>query len=149
MNRFVFKLEPLLEYKNRLREIAGRDLADSQRAFDEAQERLSSLYLEYERIGAVCESLRSDGADRAAVSLCYDYLAGLKRSIESQALVAKAAEADLEKKRERLIETKKETMSVESLKERSIAAYAALVRRAEQKASDEVASAVSKKSGRL
>lgn len=149
MNRFIFKLEPLLEYKNRVKEIAGRDLADSQRAYDQAQARLSSLRFEYERIGAECERLRSDGADMAAVSLCYDYLSGLKHSIESQTGVAKAAEADLEKKRDALIETKKDTMSVESMKERKRAEYGALVSRAEQKASDEVASAVSKKGGRL
>ncbi|MEK6758471.1 MAG: flagellar export protein FliJ [Deltaproteobacteria bacterium] len=149
MNRFVFKLEPLLEYKNRVKEIAGRDLSDSQRTFDEAQARLSRLCFEYERIGVECERLRSDGADMAAVSLCYDYLNGLKHSIESETEITKAAEADLEKKRDTLLETKKETMSVESLKERKRAEYGALVSRAEQKASDEVASAVSRKGGRL
>lgn len=149
MNRFVFKLEPLLEYKNRVKEIAGRDLADSQRAYDQAQARLSRLRFEYERIGVECERLRSDGADMSAVSLCYDYLSGVKHSIESQTEVAKAAEADLEKKRAVLLVTKKETMSVESLKERKRAEYGALVSRAEQKASDEVASAVSRKGGRL
>lgn len=149
MNRFVFRLEHLLEYKNSIREIAGRELSASQRVLDDAQAKLSGLCLEYERIGVECEGLRSEGADMAAVSLCYDYLTGLKRSIESQRAVVKAAEADLEKKRERLLETKKETMSVESLKERSRAAYGVLVNRAEQKASDEVASAVSKKGGRL
>lgn len=149
MNGFVFRLEPLLEYKNRVRDMAGRDLVESQRAFDEANSRLLSLSNEYGRIGVECERLRSEGADRAAVSLCYDYLAGLKRSIETQAEAVKTAEADLEKKRERLIEAKKETMSVESLKERSRTVYGALLNRAEQKASDEVAIAVSKKGGRI
>lgn len=149
MNRFVFKLEHLLEYKNRVKEIAGRDLAGSQRAFDQAQARLTSLRFEYERIGVECEKLRADGADMAAVSLCYDYLSGLKHSIDTQSEAVKAAEADLEKKRDALIETKKETMSVESLKDRKRAEYGALVSRAEQKASDEVASAVSKKGGRI
>ncbi len=145
MNRFIFRLEPLLEYKNRLKEISGRELSQSQAHFDEQESRLTALGVEYERTGTECERLREDGGDNADTGLYYDYLTGLKRRIETQAAALKAAEVDLEKKRERLIVAKKDTMAVEMLKERSRAAYDAAANRLEQKASDEAASAVTKR----
>lgn len=145
MNRFVFRLEPLLEYKNRLKEISAKELSQSQALFDGHETRLTALGAEYERTGRECERLREEGGDGSAIGLYYDYLTGLSSRIEAQAEALKAAEADLEKKRERLLAAKKETMAVELLKERSRAAYDSAVNRDEQKASDEVASAVHKR----
>lgn len=145
MNRFLFRLEPLLEYKNRLKEISGRELSRSQALFDEHENRLTALGAEYEKTGAECERLREQDGDKADICLYYGYLTGLRRRMEAQAAALKEAEADLEKKRDMLVAAKKETMAVELLKERSKAAYDASVNRLEQKASDEAASAVTKR----
>jgi flagellar FliJ protein len=114
MKRFTFRLQRILEIKERIRDERRQELVLKNLERDRAQQHLEYLEQEYSR------SQIAEGGTYSASDLLLlgNYAVRLKEEISQQALRVEAAQRAAEEARERYIEASKESQAMEKLKER-------------------------------
>jgi flagellar export protein FliJ len=114
MKRFNFRLQRVLEIRDRFRDERRQELGQRNFELDRERRILGDLDQEFLR------SKVEEGGTYSASELLLvgEYSVRLKEDIEQQQLRVAAAEQAAEEARERYIEASKETQALEKLKER-------------------------------
>jgi flagellar protein FliJ len=117
MPRFRFRLQSVLDHRERIERDKQRLLAIAQRDLVAAQTRLAELRDDYERTG---EELRAKHRELDAMSL-YNYYAHMDfvlRAIRDVEVRVAACEAEVERAKAVLLSARKDKKILETLKER-------------------------------
>lgn len=147
MGRFVFKLEPLYEYRQRIEEICQKEFSEALRRLDDEVARLNCLKASSRRAAVEIDEMKESGAGMEEINLYYLYIAGLNNRIDEQEKILKESREALEVKRARLIEASKGKKVLEIMKERSLKSYRDDLNREDQKANDDMVNSLYKRSG--
>ncbi|MBI5643100.1 MAG: flagellar export protein FliJ [Deltaproteobacteria bacterium] len=140
MNKFVFKLEPLYDYRQRLQEICQKEFGEAQRKLDEEEAKLETLREVYRKASSDIDGLKEKGARFDEIDLYYSYATGLKKHISDQDKLIKRTRQALEVKRGELLEASKKKKVIEVMKEKSLNSYIETSNKEEQKISDDIVS---------
>lgn len=145
MNRFVFKLEPLFDYRMRLEEICKKELGTALKRLEDEETKLELIKEIYMRASKEIDRMKENDAPMEEFSLYYAYITKLKTHIEAQEKIIMDVRANFEAKREKLAEAAKKKRVVELIRERSYGSFVERENKAEQKASDDLTSSRFKK----
>ncbi len=146
MNKFVFKLEPLYEYRQRLEEICMKDFGEAVRRLDDEEVKLSMLNEGYIRSSEEMDRLKEEGAQAADLNMYYAYFLGMKKHISEQERIIRQVREVFEAKRGDLAEARKDRKVIQTIKEKSFGAYVQRLDKEEQKATDDIVSSRFKRS---
>lgn len=146
MNKFVFKLEPLYEYRQRLEEICMKEFGEAVRRLDDEEARLSMLHEGYLKSSDEMDRMKEDGAQADELNMYYAYFIGLKKHIGEQEKIIRQVREVFEAKRGDLATATKDRKVVQTIKEKSFGAYVQRLDKEEQKATDDIVSSRFKRS---
>jgi flagellar FliJ protein len=140
MARFSFRLQTVLDYKQRLEELAQVELARCRSAQEREEQALRSLAETQARAVAQLESQRGSGRlDVAAVQLGAGYLDLLAAQVQRQSQVVERVQRQTEAKRQEAVSRMQERQTLERLRQRQHAAYLKDLARREARLNDELA----------
>jgi flagellar export protein FliJ len=136
MPRFVFRLKPVLEHRERIEKDRLRVFSEKQRALFEAREERERIVAERDTQRA---TLRRDhkSLDADTLRATYAHLAYLDRSIEEQDVRIEACVAEENAARVRLVAASKDREVLETLKTRRREAFDAQAALVEQRGLDD------------
>jgi flagellar FliJ protein len=142
MNKFVFKLEPLYEYRQRLEDICQKEFGEAMRRLDDEEGKLTTLNDGYRRSSEEIDKLKEEGGQAEELNMYYAYFMGLDKHISEQKRIIAEVRAVFEGKRGELVEATRDRKVVETLKERSMDSYNHKLDKEEQKATDDIVSSM-------
>jgi len=141
MKRFKFRLEAVLDQRNRIEKMAKTSFAEAEMALRRAQQLMAELE---EVRAAILEEL---GQKRLSGGFCPDetrlyqeYLTTIKKCISDQHEYVRELTTNAEALRLNLVGASKNRQIVDKLKERDHGSHVSEVNRIEQAAADEMAS---------
>jgi len=140
MKKFNFKLEPLLEYRQRLEDILRKDLAEVGRLLAIEEAKLQGLRDMHSNSIKEVERLKGEDNNTEELMLYYNYLVGLKSYIEEQSQMVAKSKQIYEKQRQKLVESAKERKTVELVKERAQSQHESDENKEDQKITDDIGS---------
>lgn len=146
MRKFVFKLEPLYEYRQRLEEVCRKEFGEALRKLEEEETRLAVFNEAYKKSSAEIDEMKEKGGSAQDFGIYYAYLHGLKSNIEGQEEIIRQLREVLEGRRAKLIESSKGKKVIEIMKEKSMESHMQKLNRDEQKISDDQVSSRFKRS---
>jgi len=147
MKKFVFKQEPLYEFRKLLEELSQIELAAALKRLDEEEAKLSVLKGIYRKSSGEADDLKEKGAPVSDISMYHDYLSAVKRHIaEQEGLLRKFREV-FEKKRNELLDASRNKKVLETMKEKSYNDYIVQAEKIEQKITDDMVVSRFKRSG--
>ncbi|MBI5344592.1 MAG: flagellar export protein FliJ [Deltaproteobacteria bacterium] len=147
MKKFVFKLEPLLDYRKRLEEISLKEFSVALRTLDEEEGKLVLLNEMCRRSSEDIDRLKEEGAGADDFNMHYLYITGLKSHIKGQEAIIKAVRAEFEAKRAELIEATRKKKVVETIKGKNLHEHMRMFEKEEQKTTDDITSSRFKRGG--
>lgn len=147
MNKFVFKLEPLYEYRQRLQELCQKEFGEASKKLEEEETKLQALKDLYSKSCNEIDDMKERSEEVKDLNLYYDYIAGLKRHIDQQGIIINSVRAAFEKKRAELLESTKSTKVIEVIKEKHLDIYNHALNKEEQKTNDDLVTSRFKRSG--
>lgn len=139
MKKFDFKLEPLLEYRQRLEDILRKDLAEAGRLLDIEEARFSELRGKHRDSITEVERLKGQDNNTEELLLYYNYLIGLKDYMEEQSVIVAKSRNMYENQRRKLVKSAQERRTVELVKERAQGLHQIEENREDQKITDDIA----------
>lgn len=145
MNRFVFKLEPLFDYRMRLEDICKKELGEALKRLEDEESKLELIKVIYRKASDEIDRMKENNAPIEEFSLYYAYITNLKTHIEAQEKIIAEVRASFEAKREKLAEAARKKKVVELIRDRSYGSFVERENKAEQKASDDLTSSRFKK----
>ena len=140
MARFIFRMQSILNIKEKLEEQAKLEFGLARRALDEEEARLSALFV---RKDGYMEEGRRLMADQLCVQDIMDnkgYIITMDGYIDLQRLAVKQAEEFLEAARQKMEEAIKERKTYERLRERAFEEFVLEEKAREFKEVDELVS---------
>lgn len=147
MKKFVFKQEPLYEFRKLLEELSQVEFASALKRLDEEESKLSLLKGVYGKTSEEADGLKEKGAPVQDIRMYHDYLTTLKMHIAAQEGVLKELRVIFEKKRNELLEASRDKKVLETMKEKSYNEYIAHMEKQEQKITDDMVTSRFKRSG--
>ena len=136
MKRYKFNLEPLLFQRATLEEQAQQELAEQNRLLKEIQDKLTTLFDEYQ---THCKH-RPSVTTPAELELANNYTNVLLERIETARNEVRRQREAVEKVKAKLLKLHQDKKVVERLKEKDVKAYQTEIRREETKILDEFTS---------
>ncbi len=118
--RFKFKLEKVLELRKRKEQEREKELADLKELLMREETFLEELKEEAARTSEIMHSLQEavqEKLDMKELVRYYDYLEKVREKISDQIAQIRRVIADIEKKRQQLVEASKERKIMEKLKD--------------------------------
>lgn len=140
MKKFYFSLDTVLRYKEQVLEGLRGEHARTLAKVRECEREIEELVREYADVGRMLEEGRFRGMTIQDIRSYTNYMEVLnirRKRKEDELVKLRIAE---EKKREEVVEAKKETSSIEKLKERKQEEYNKLVQKQEEQAIEEFVS---------
>ncbi len=138
MKKFLFRLEPLFEYRKRLEEISRKDFAEALRRLDEEDDKLSALRRLYADSSETADRLKEESAHPEELGMHYAYIAAVEERMAGQEAILRSVRAELEVKRAGLMKASKDKLVIGTMKEKSFAAYRETAQKEEQKTTDDM-----------
>lgn len=138
MGKFVFNLEPLYGYRQRLEELSQKEFGEASHRLNEEEQRLKQLKGLYHSSGQSIDTLKEGGAEIHELNMYYLYIEGLKRHITEQERIINEVKRQLEVKRGELLSAARDKKVIEIMKERSLSSYNEKLNKEEQKTSDDL-----------
>jgi flagellar export protein FliJ len=140
IHRFYFRLTALLRLREAVRDERRVELADVQRADAELQSRLAQVAVEQEQLQGECRTIAGPGlVDLPPLVHAQRYAAALRgQEVELQRQRWVLA-AEIDRRRQALIEADREVQTLEKLKQSQSAAHQQNAERQEGKRLDEAA----------
>lgn len=148
MKKFVFKQEPLYEFRKLLEELSQVEFAAALKRLDEEESKLSFLKGIYRKSSEEADGLKEKGAPVSDIRMYHDYLSSVKRHIAAQEAALKELREFFEKKRGELLEASRNKKVLETMKEKSYNDHIMHMEKLEQKITDDMVSSRFKRSGR-
>ena len=137
MKKFKFSLDTVLSYKQQVLEALQGEHALALAAVREQETLLEDLWQEYREYNAEYRRRAEEGLVLTEALMYQNGLRAAEQEIQRQTQRLEELRAEEEKKRERVVEAKKDTSSIEKLKEKKLDAYRKSVQKAEEAAIDE------------
>ncbi|OGP15072.1 MAG: flagellar export protein FliJ [Deltaproteobacteria bacterium GWA2_54_12] len=147
MSKFVFNLEPLYDYRQRLEELSQKEFAEVNLHLAAEEKRLSEMNELYANSALEMDALKEKGAAVSDIEMQHLYLEGLKRHIKAQEEAVGQLRNLVEKKRAELIDAARNRRVIEIMKERSLNAHNLKENKLEQKEADDLTSARLRRKG--
>ena len=123
MRRFHFQLEKVLDYKNQILDNLVGEEAAIMAKIREKEEILAGLDKEYEDCCKILNEKQKNGMDAMSMHIYENYLDTLGLRIRNARQDLELLQRQEEIKRQQLLEAKKESTSLEKLKERRLEEY--------------------------
>ena len=123
MRRFHFQLEKVLDYKNQILDNLVGEEAAIMAKIREKEEILAGLDKEYEDCCKILNEKQKNGMDAMSMHIYENYLDTLGFRIRNARQDLELLQRQEEIKRQQLLEAKKESTSLEKLKERGLEEY--------------------------
>lgn len=139
MKAFEFRLQTKLDITGRQEDIARVEVAEKQKAYQCALDKLESLIQYMEDLHRMLRQKNRSSLSVQEVIAVKEYQGVLKERISDQKKVVKQAESELEEAQQVLLEIMKERKTLDRLREREYFEYLCEVMRQEQNQIDEVA----------
>ncbi|MFH1147174.1 MAG: flagellar export protein FliJ [Pseudomonadota bacterium] len=136
--RYNFKLEPLLNYRTRLEEIAQQALAERLSELSAAEKKLAMLRKQQAECLAETTRKRPEGILVGHFLFYVDYLKVLAIAIENQAAEIEGVNKEVVRARQKLLTKSREKKVIERVKEKDFAAFTHEMQRLEQKDNDDL-----------
>ena len=137
MKKFRFSLETVLDYKQQVLDALQKEHGVIMAQVKEQEEYLAGLEADYRDMDAEFCQRKLEGITILDAMRYEQYLRAMERQIqEAYEHLAELREQE-EAKRNQVVEAKKETSSIEKLKEKKLDAYRKSVQKAEEAAIDE------------
>lgn len=147
MSKFVFNLEPLYDYRQRIEELSQKEFAEVNLLLAAEEKRLSEMNELYGNAAVEMDALKEKGADVHDIEMHHFYLEGLKRHIKAQEASIAQLRNLVEKKRAELIDASRNRKVIEIMKEKSLNAHNLKESKLEQKEADDLTSARQRRNG--
>lgn len=141
MSRFVFNLEPLYDYRQRIEELSQKEFAEVSLHLAAEENKLVEMNELYRNSAIEMDSLKEKGAVVRDIEMQHLYLEGLKRRMKAQKAAIDQLRNLVEKKRAELIDASRNRRVIEIMKERSLNAHNLKENKLEQKEADDLTSA--------
>jgi len=138
--KFRFSMESILKIKYSLEEQKKQEFGMAMKKLEAEKILLNSLNKRREDSVATFKVNVSSAINPKESADFSNYIEALKFKIEEQAIKVKRANAEVEKKREELVEATKEKKKFEKLKENQHENYIIEEKRSEQRVTDEIVS---------
>jgi flagellar protein FliJ len=129
--KFAFRLQPVLDHRQRIEDEKKQTVALRRKACDEAQAELDRLNAEFREQSALVRT-RHHEFDAETLRAHYGHLHFLDRVIDAQIRILAERRAALERAQQDLMAAQKDRKVVDKLKDRRKAAYVAEEMRIEQ-----------------
>jgi flagellar FliJ protein len=134
MKRFKFRLQRVLDVRERVCDEARQELVAKNATRDEEQRRLQDLQAEFLR-----QHVEEGGTYSASeLLLVGEYQVRVKEATEQQEGVVEKAEAEAEEAREKYVTASKDVKTIEKLKEKRVVEHAEAVLKEEGAELDEL-----------
>ncbi len=140
MKKFVFRLQPLLKYRQYLEHIAKQELAKAYQNVRDVEILINSLEELYSRKAAELDNEAVNGIRAQYFKQCIDYLGSLENEIKSEKIKLANLRKVLAEKQAKLTRKSVEKKVIERLRQKKENDYMNEFRKEEQKESDEMAS---------
>lgn len=123
MKKFKFSLDTVLSYKQQVLEALQGEHALALAAVREQEALLEALWQEYRDYNAEYRRRAEEGLVLTEALMYQNGLRAAEQEIQRQTQRLEELQAEEEKKREKVVEAKKDTSSIEKLKEKKLDAY--------------------------
>jgi flagellar FliJ protein len=123
LKKFKFSLDTVLSYKQQVLEALQGEHALALAAVREQETLLEDLWQEYREYNAEYRRRAEEGLVLTEALMYQNGLRAAEQEIQRQTQRLEELRAEEEKKRERVVEAKKDTSSIEKLKEKKLDAY--------------------------
>ena len=123
MKKFKFSLDTVLSYKQQVLEALQGEHALALAAVREQETLLEDLWQEYREYNAEYRRRAEEGLVLTEALMYQNGLRAAEQEIQRQTQRLEELREEEEKKRERVVEAKKDTSSIEKLKEKKLDAY--------------------------
>ena len=123
MKKFKFSLDTVLSYKQQVLEALQGEHALALAAVREQETLLEDLWQEYREYNAEYRRRAEEGLVLTEALMYQNGLRAAEQEIQRQTQRLEELRAEEEKKRERVVEAKKDTSSIEKLKDKKLDAY--------------------------
>lgn len=140
MKKFRFSLETVLDYKQQVLESLQIEHAAIQAKVRAQEERLRGLEEQHWELDAEFSQRKLKGIAILDAMKYEQYLRATERAIEEAEAVLEDLREQEEAKRSEVVEAKKETSSIEKLRERKLDGYNKALRKSEEAMIDELVS---------
>ena len=140
MKKFRFSLETVLDYKQQVLESLQIEHAAIQAKVRAQEERLGGLEEQHWELDAEFSQRKLEGIAILDAMKYEQYLRATERAIEEAEAVLEDLREQEEAKRSEVVEAKKETSSIEKLRERKLDGYNKALRKSEEAMIDELVS---------
>ena len=140
MKKFRFSLETVLDYKQQVLESLQIEHAAIQAKVRAQEERLRGLEEQHWELDAEFSQRKLEGIAILDAMKYAQYLRATERAIEEAEAVLEDLREQEEAKRSEVVEAKKETSSIEKLRERKLDGYNKALRKSEEAMIDELVS---------
>ena len=140
MKKFRFSLETVLDYKQQVLESLQIEHAAIQAKVRAQEERLRGLEEQHWELDAEFSQRKLEGIAILEAMKYEQYLRATERAIEEAEAVLEDLREQEEAKRSEVVEAKKETSSIEKLRERKLDGYNKALRKSEEAMIDELVS---------
>lgn len=140
MKKFRFSLETVLDYKQQVLESLQIEHAAIQAKVRAQEERLRGLEEQHWELDAEFSQRKLEGIAILDAMKYEQYLRATERAIEEAEAVLEDLREQEEAKRSEVVEAKKETSSIEKLRERKLDGYNKALRKSEEAMIDELVS---------
>ncbi|MFA5575804.1 MAG: flagellar export protein FliJ [Tissierellaceae bacterium] len=137
MARYKFKLDRVLNYKERIEDIKKAEYAEYNSLLMREEERLN-YFNNYKEKLLTRKDISNESVTVASYKLHSDYIKDISNMIENQKATVEIAKKDLEKAEDELLVAMQEKKSFERLKEIKYDEYTEEEKRAEEKVIDSI-----------
>lgn len=123
MKKFKFSLDTVLSYKQQVLEALQGEHALALAAVREQETLLENLWQEYRDYNAEYRRRAEEGLPLTEALMYQNGLRAAEQEIQRQTARLEELRAEEEKRREKVVEAKKDTSSIEKLREKKLDAY--------------------------
>lgn len=132
MKKFQFSLETVLEYKQQVLESLQAEHGEILARIRRQEERIGQLEADYRALSGEFNQRKAEGITVLEAIKYEQYLRSSERQIEEAYEHLRSLQKEEEKKRNEVVEAKKETSTIEKLKEKKLEAYNKAVLKSEE-----------------
>ncbi len=141
MKKFRFSMESVLRYRQQMQDAVQIEYAEAMARVHEEERKLQALIDRYHEVNAEYRQRKAEGIS-VADAFGFDMsLEAQSRAIQKQELVLKQAQAAAEKKRDELVQARRDSATIENLREKKLDQYNKAVQKNEEQLIDELVSA--------
>lgn len=137
MKKFKFALDTVLSYKQQVLDALQGEHAEILARVRNQEELLEGLWAQYRAYNGEYQERAREGLPLTDALMYQNGLRAAEMEIQRETQRLERLRIQAEKKREEVVEAKKETSSIEKLKEKKLDAYRKSVQKAEEAAIDE------------